>query len=129
MTRSTCEPGWPALLTALLERRDLSADETAWAMDETMRGTATPARMAAFLVALRAKGETVEEIGGLVRSLTAHAHTVDVPGPQGFVEHHRAVLLQVRQPGIELRHFLVEGAGLVVFHFRPSRQHVTPPEK
>ncbi|OMI84865.1 anthranilate phosphoribosyltransferase [Streptomyces sp. M1013] len=81
MTRSAHEPGWPALLTTLLDRCDLSADDTAWAMDETMSGTVTPVRMAAFLIALRAKGETVEEVGGLVRSLTAHAHTVDVPGP------------------------------------------------
>ncbi|MEN2418677.1 anthranilate phosphoribosyltransferase [Streptomyces rimosus] len=72
---------WPAVLEALLQGRDLSADDTAWAMDRIMRGEATDAQIAGFAVALRAKGETVAEISGLVRTMYAHANLIDVPGP------------------------------------------------
>ncbi|MFJ3902069.1 anthranilate phosphoribosyltransferase [Streptomyces sp. NPDC090025] len=72
---------WPALLNGLLEGRNLSADDTAWAMDLIMRGEATDAQIAGFMVALRAKGETVEEITGLVRTMYAHANVIEVPGP------------------------------------------------
>ncbi|NEY34125.1 anthranilate phosphoribosyltransferase [Streptomyces sp. PRKS01-65] len=71
---------WPALLNGLLEGRDLSADETAWAMDVIMRGEATDAQIAGFAVALRSKGETVEEITGLVRTMYDHARVIEVPG-------------------------------------------------
>ncbi|MER7109602.1 anthranilate phosphoribosyltransferase [Streptomyces sp. NPDC000229] len=72
---------WPDVLNALLEGRDQSADATAWAMDRIMRGEATDAQIAGFAVALRAKGETVEEITGLVRAMYAHANLIEVPGP------------------------------------------------
>ncbi|MCI3930123.1 anthranilate phosphoribosyltransferase [Streptomyces sp. AN091965] len=72
---------WPDVLNGLLDGRDQSADDTAWAMDRIMRGEATDAQIAGFAVALRAKGETVEEISGLVRAMYAHAHVIDVPGP------------------------------------------------
>ncbi|MDN3295478.1 anthranilate phosphoribosyltransferase [Streptomyces ficellus] len=72
---------WPEVLNGLLEGRDQSADDTAWAMDRIMRGEATDAQIAGFAVALRAKGETVEEISGLVRTMYAHANLIEVPGP------------------------------------------------
>ncbi|GGR77854.1 anthranilate phosphoribosyltransferase 1 [Streptomyces aureoverticillatus] len=72
---------WPELLNALLSRRDLSARETAWAMDQVMSGAAGPARLAGLMVALRAKGETVEEIDGLVDAMYAHAVPLAVAGP------------------------------------------------
>ncbi|MFF8590166.1 anthranilate phosphoribosyltransferase [Streptomyces sp. NPDC015220] len=71
---------WPALLNGLLERRDLTADDTAWAMDRIMGGEATDAQIAGFAVALRAKGATVEEITGLVRTMYEHANVIQVPG-------------------------------------------------
>ncbi|MEU3508978.1 anthranilate phosphoribosyltransferase [Streptomyces longwoodensis] len=71
---------WPAVLNGLLDGRDLSADETAWAMDRIMSGEATDAQIAGFAVALRAKGETVEEISGCVRALYEHANVIEVPG-------------------------------------------------
>ncbi|MEU9368802.1 anthranilate phosphoribosyltransferase [Streptomyces avermitilis] len=71
---------WPEVLNGLLEGRDQSADDTAWAMDRIMRGEATDAQIAGFLVALRAKGETVEEISGLVRAMYEHANLIEVPG-------------------------------------------------
>lgn len=55
---------WPNLLTALLDGRDLSVSESTWAMREVMAGRATPAQLAGFLVALRAKGETIDEVVG-----------------------------------------------------------------
>ncbi|MFJ8543289.1 anthranilate phosphoribosyltransferase [Streptomyces sp. NPDC093586] len=71
---------WPALLNGLLDGRDLSADDTAWAMDLIMRGEATDVQIAGFATALRAKGETVDEISGCVRSMYEHAHVIEVPG-------------------------------------------------
>jgi anthranilate phosphoribosyltransferase len=68
------------VLNALLHGRNLSADVTAWAMDEIMSGAATDVQIAGFSVALRTKGETVEEVSGLVRSMYAHARTIEVPG-------------------------------------------------
>ncbi|MCC3775797.1 anthranilate phosphoribosyltransferase [Streptomyces sp. UNOB3_S3] len=72
---------WPGLLDALLRGVDLDADDTAWAMDRIMRGEATDAQIAGFAVALRAKGETVAEISGLVRAMYRHANLIEVPGP------------------------------------------------
>lgn len=71
---------WPAVLNGLLDGRDQSADDTAWAMDRIMSGEATDAQIAGFVVALRAKGETVEEITGLVRAMYEHAKVIEVPG-------------------------------------------------
>ncbi len=71
---------WSDLLTALVAREDLTAEQTAWAMDEIMGGEASPIRVAGFLVALRAKGETVDELTGLAESMLSHAIRIDVPG-------------------------------------------------
>ncbi|MEV6178518.1 anthranilate phosphoribosyltransferase [Streptomyces sp. NPDC052016] len=71
---------WPRLLNGLLDGHDLTADDTAWAMDLIMRGEATDAQIAGFAVALRAKGETVAEITGLVRTMYEHANVIEVPG-------------------------------------------------
>ncbi|MFD3946567.1 anthranilate phosphoribosyltransferase [Streptomyces sp. NPDC058579] len=72
---------WPGVLDGLLTGRDQSAEDTAWAMDRILRGEATDAQIAGFAVALRAKGETVEEITGLVRTMYEHANLIEVPGP------------------------------------------------
>lgn len=55
---------WSQILTALLDGRDLSVSESTWAMRQVMTGTATPSQLGGFLVALRLKGETVDEIVG-----------------------------------------------------------------
>ena len=72
-------PTWPRLLTRLLARTDLAASDTAWAMAEIMSGEATPAQVAAFAVALRAKGESAEEVAGLAAEMLAQATPVDLP--------------------------------------------------
>jgi len=71
---------WSDLLTTLVARQDLTAEQTSWAMDEIMRGEASPIRVAGFLVALRAKGETVEELTGLADAMLSHAVRISVPG-------------------------------------------------
>ncbi|WP_292791342.1 MULTISPECIES: anthranilate phosphoribosyltransferase [unclassified Microbacterium] len=55
---------WSDVLTSLLERRDLSVWESTWAMRRIMQGEVSEAQLAGFLVALRAKGETIDEIVG-----------------------------------------------------------------
>lgn len=71
---------WPEVLTTLVHRRDLSADQTAWVMGELLDGAATPAQIAGFAVALRAKGETIEELSGLVDAMYARMNRIEVPG-------------------------------------------------
>jgi anthranilate phosphoribosyltransferase len=58
------ETNWPGILDSLLQHNDLSISEASWAMRQIMRGEATSAQLAGFLVALRSKGETVDEIVG-----------------------------------------------------------------
>jgi anthranilate phosphoribosyltransferase len=69
---------WPALLTQLLAGADLSISEAEWAMQQVMAGEATSAQLAGFLVALRAKGETVDEIVGFRDAILAHARPLPV---------------------------------------------------
>ncbi|MFJ6380345.1 anthranilate phosphoribosyltransferase [Kitasatospora sp. NPDC092039] len=72
---------WPDILSALLQGEDLDRSSTAWAMDRIMSGEASPVQVAGFMVALRAKGESVEEIAGLVDAMYEHAEPLDIPGP------------------------------------------------
>lgn len=81
MTEPTAGRSWPALLTALTRGDALSAGDTGWAMDEIMSGAASPAQLGAFAVLLRAKGETAEEIAGLVQTMLARALPVAIAGP------------------------------------------------
>lgn len=74
-------PSWPAVLTTLMSGGELAADDTAWAMDEIMSGNATPAQIAGFAVLLRAKGETPQELAGLVRAMLDHAAPLSIDGP------------------------------------------------
>ncbi len=71
---------WPDVLTSLLQGDDLTAETTAWAMREVMSGEASPVQLAGFLVALRAKGETVAELGALADVMLEHAMPISVPG-------------------------------------------------
>src|SRR5206468_8679186 len=60
----------------LLDRRDLTRAEAREAMEEIMRGEATESQIAGFLVALRAKGETADEIAGCAEAMRAHVLAV-----------------------------------------------------
>lgn len=69
---------WPNLIAALIAKEDLSQDATQWAMNTIMAGNATDVQIAGFLVALRAKGETVAEVTGLVEAMLANARPMHV---------------------------------------------------
>jgi anthranilate phosphoribosyltransferase len=61
-----------ATLARLLDRQDLTRAEAREVMGEIMRGEATPAQIGGFLVALRAKGETADEIAGCAEAMREH---------------------------------------------------------
>jgi anthranilate phosphoribosyltransferase len=75
----TASPTWPGLLTRLLRGEDLAADDTSWAMRQVMTGEASPTQVAGFLVALRAKGESPQEVAGLAATMVELATTVTLP--------------------------------------------------
>jgi anthranilate phosphoribosyltransferase len=60
-------------LARLLDGQDLSRDEARQVMDTIMSGEATPGQIGGFLVALRLKGETADEIAGSAEAMRAHA--------------------------------------------------------
>jgi anthranilate phosphoribosyltransferase len=78
--------GWPAILGTLAAQRDLTAEQAHAAMAEILDGAATPAQIAGFIVALRMKGETVEELGGLVDAMLAAAERVRLPRNEPVVD-------------------------------------------
>jgi anthranilate phosphoribosyltransferase len=71
---------WPDVLGRLTAGRDLGEQDARAAMAEVMSGRAEPSQIAAFAVALRMKGETTEEMTGLVQAMYDAAVTVDIPG-------------------------------------------------
>ncbi|MDX1450747.1 MAG: anthranilate phosphoribosyltransferase, partial [Acidimicrobiia bacterium] len=72
---------WAPVLSRLMAGADLSGAEARAAMDEIMGGRATPAQVAAFIVSLRTKGETAEEVTGLVASMRNAMVRVDIGEP------------------------------------------------
>ena len=72
---------WSEVLGPLVAGQDLPHEATAWAMERLLSGEATPAQQAAFVVALRCKGETVEELAGLADTMLDFATPIEVPGP------------------------------------------------
>ena len=83
--------GWPAVLGAVTRRVDLPAASAAAAMTEILEGRATSGQIAAFCIALRMKGETVEELTGLLGAMFEHVTpvVVDEPGRPGRHVRHR----------------------------------------
>jgi anthranilate phosphoribosyltransferase len=67
-----------AAIDALAAREDLSAEQSAEVLAEIMNGEASEIEIAAFLIALRTKGETVAELTGLARTMRALAVPVEV---------------------------------------------------
>jgi anthranilate phosphoribosyltransferase len=74
--------GWPGLLTLLLERHHLTADQARAAMATILAGDATPAQLIGFVVALRAKGESAEELSGLLDAVLAACQLVPLTEDQ-----------------------------------------------
>ena len=88
MSTTGARPG-PMCLSTLIGRGDLTADQTGWVMRQILAGEATPSQIAGFAVALRAKGETVEEIEGLVATMYEFAAPFDYHGAGGRHRRHR----------------------------------------
>jgi anthranilate phosphoribosyltransferase len=82
-------------IRAVVERHDLSGDEMTTVMETIMSGAATPAQIGGFLIGLRMKGETIEEIAAAARvmrelctKVEAHVgHLVDTCGTGGDGAH------------------------------------------
>ena len=84
-TELSAHGGWPALLATLMAGKDLTADASGAALREMLGGAATDAQIAAFIVALRMKGETVDEVTGLVSAMMATAEPINLPaGPEAI---------------------------------------------
>lgn len=107
--------GWPGVLGVLTSGGDLPGHVAEAAMAEVLAGNATDAQIAAFMVALRMKGETVAELGGLVDAMLGVAAkvpledqdaTMDVVGTGG----DRAHTINVST----IAAFVVAGAGAKV---------------
>lgn len=71
---------WPDILMRLSCDEDLSADDTAWMLDEVFNGRATDAQLGAFLMGMQTKGATAPEVAGMVTTMLAHAQRIEIPG-------------------------------------------------
>ena len=69
---------WPGMIAQLLAGEDLSISDATWSMNKVMEGEVTEAQLAGFLVALRAKGETVDEIVGFRDAILEHALPLEI---------------------------------------------------
>jgi anthranilate phosphoribosyltransferase len=78
--------GWPAVLGPLTQRADLPAATAKAAMAEILSDSATPAQIAGFIVALRMKGETVEELVGLLDALAEAGERVELASLDGVID-------------------------------------------
>ncbi|GAA1106935.1 anthranilate phosphoribosyltransferase [Nesterenkonia jeotgali] len=82
LPRATPLPAsWPELLETLLGGEHLPSETSAWAMEQLMSGSLSDGQIAAFLVALRAKGEVAEELIGLSATMLDKAVPLSIPGP------------------------------------------------
>ncbi|QUY61343.1 Anthranilate phosphoribosyltransferase [Gulosibacter molinativorax] len=66
------------MLESLLNGENLSVRQATWAMEQVMQGNISEAKLAAWLIALRAKGESVEELVGFRDAVLAHALPIDI---------------------------------------------------
>ncbi len=73
------------VIQKLIQDQNLNADEARAAMNEVLDGGATPAQISAFLIALRMKGETVEEIAGCAEMLKEKAQEIR-PKAKGYID-------------------------------------------
>jgi anthranilate phosphoribosyltransferase len=72
---------WPHALSRLIAHQALTADDAAEAMRVIMSGEASPGQMGGFLMALRTKGETVDELEGFARTALGFANPVRASSP------------------------------------------------
>lgn len=108
--------GWSGTIGAVASGEDVTADHAQAAMTAILSGSTTPAQIAGFIVALRVKGETTDEMIGLVRGMLAAstplsmpAGAIDIVGTGGSA-HRRKHALNVST----MAAFVAAGAGAVV---------------
>lgn len=70
---------WSDLIGRLVAGEDISSDEAKKVMNTVLRGEASPSQISAFVVALRAKGETADELQGMLSSVLEAALKVELP--------------------------------------------------
>ncbi|MDQ1715113.1 MAG: anthranilate phosphoribosyltransferase, partial [Frankiaceae bacterium] len=78
--------GWPGVLGPLTAGEDLSSGQASAAMAEILAGNASSAQIAGFIVALRMKGETVQELAGLLAAMDGAANRVVLDDIEGVVD-------------------------------------------
>ena len=76
---SFTDPSWDQILTSLNESRNLSRDEAIWAMTQILDGVTDNETIKSFLLALKAKGETSDEVSALVEGMYQKATLIDIP--------------------------------------------------
>lgn len=108
--------GWPGVLRPLLEHHDLPADTAGAVMRTILSGEASDAQISAFIVALRMKGESVDEMAGMVRAMLDAAtpleldvDAIDIVGTGGAPARRKAALNVST-----MACFVVAGAGVPV---------------
>jgi len=69
---------WPQLIEALTNGLDLSAGTAQWAMNEILQGETDIAQIKEFLLALKTKGETAEEVNAFVDAMYQHSASIDI---------------------------------------------------
>jgi len=70
--------GWKEILGSLVSGSDLTFDQAFWAMNEMMSGTATDSQLAGLVIGLRVKGETPQEVSGMVKAMLDNAIEVNL---------------------------------------------------
>ncbi len=108
--------GWSAVLGELVAGRDLPRATAGTALRSVLSGEATEAQIAALVVALRAKGESTDEVLGLVDAMVAAATPVAVPeGAIDIVGTGGAARRRVAALNVStMASFVAAGAGAVV---------------
>lgn len=108
--------GWPVTLGALTAGTDITSEHAESVLDSIFEGAATEAQIAAFITALRQKGETVSELSGLVRAMRKVATplnvadgAIDIVGMGGSPSRRKAALNVSTMAS-----FVAAGAGAVV---------------
>jgi anthranilate phosphoribosyltransferase len=84
------QTSWASILEDLDARKNISRDQSSWALSQIMTGTAPEEEVSSFMLALRSKGETVEELAGLVDTMLENSlkletgnDAVDIVGTGG----------------------------------------------